>query len=570
MAILTLQQLLPLGETQYIAKHNSNYAAIQASVNALHAQLMSANGVAVSAGFAFEGLFGARSAFIGSTSYLHEIDGVDNDILQTSFGYFWDVEAKTVVRLSSTFHYLSFASAIAGTYRVNINASGEPEKEYYGATWPIPGGEQDDLKLTNTAFLVNWSGTAFTNIVRFAAVIWDGADIYATKFSTALADPGDPPVEFDSLDDRLENIEESLGGVTVVPQPAGHVYAGPASGADATPTFRALVADDIPGLGTAAALDIDTDVNLAANSDTKLATQKAVKTYVDAAVAAASSSNADFSFTSDTGSTADSDPGSGLFKWNNATQASSTFIYVDEVTADAVNLDTYMAELAAGSTVHIVQGDDDTKWQEWRLTTTPVDGTGYWKLAVSLLASGGNIADGKACSLRFDNVGASSLADGSVTNATLADMATQSIKGRTTAGTGDPEDLTAAQAAAVLQGDGSSSSAAGFRGLPVNSQTGNYTLVLSDVGKTIRHPSGGGAGDTFTIAAQASVTWPDGAAITFENRDSNALSIAITTDTLRLAGTGTTGTRTLAQYGIATAVFDDAINEWLISGTGLT
>jgi hypothetical protein len=129
---------------------------------------------------------------------------------------------------------------------------------------------------------------------------------------------------------------------------------------------------------------------------------------------------------------------------------------------------------------------------------------------------------------------------------------------------------TPTEVATAIQGTGSSSSAAGFRGLPVNSQSGNYTTVLSDVGKSVRHPSGAGAGDTFTIDSQANVTWPDGAALTFENRDSNALSIAITTDTLRWAQDGSSGTRTLAQYGIATAIFDDAINEWLISGTGLT
>jgi hypothetical protein len=40
--------------------------------------------------------------------------------------------------------------------------------------------------------------------------------------------------------------------------------------------------------------------------------------------------------------------------------------------------------------------------------------------------------------------------DGSITNAKLADMANATFKGRTTAGTGDPEDLTAAQAVALL------------------------------------------------------------------------------------------------------------------------
>ena len=46
---------------------------------------------------------------------------------------------------------------------------------------------------------------------------------------------------------------------------------------------------------------------------------------------------------------------------------------------------------------------------------------------------------------------ASTIANDAVTNAKLANMATQTIKGRTTAGTGDPEDLTAAQASAIIK-----------------------------------------------------------------------------------------------------------------------
>lgn len=46
--------------------------------------------------------------------------------------------------------------------------------------------------------------------------------------------------------------------------------------------------------------------------------------------------------------------------------------------------------------------------------------------------------------------GAVTIANNAVTNAKLADMATQTIRGRTTAGTGDPEDLTPAQVAAMF------------------------------------------------------------------------------------------------------------------------
>lgn len=49
-------------------------------------------------------------------------------------------------------------------------------------------------------------------------------------------------------------------------------------------------------------------------------------------------------------------------------------------------------------------------------------------------------------------VGTTELADKAATNAKLADMATARFKGRATAGTGAPEDLTGAQAAAMLDG----------------------------------------------------------------------------------------------------------------------
>ena len=128
---------------------------------------------------------------------------------------------------------------------------------------------------------------------------------------------------------------------------------------------------------------------------------------------------------------------------------------------------------------------------------------------------------------------------------------------------------TMAQLATDLQASGLDVDAAGFRGIPQNPQAGNYTLVAGDAGKHIYHASGDGSGDTYTIPSNASVAFEVGTSVTFINLDSNAVSIAITTDTMYLGGTGTTGTRTLAQYGVATAVKVTSTS-WLISGTGLT
>lgn len=110
----------------------------------------------------------------------------------------------------------------------------------------------------------------------------------------------------------------------------------------------------------------------------------------------------------------------------------------------------------------------------------------------------------------------------------------------------------------------------GWKTLPQNSQSLAYTLVASDAGKHILHPSADTTARTFTIPSNASVAYQIGTAITFVNQNgAGALTIAITTDTMRLAGTGATGSRTLAANGIATALKVTA-TEWIISGTGLT
>jgi hypothetical protein len=121
----------------------------------------------------------------------------------------------------------------------------------------------------------------------------------------------------------------------------------------------------------------------------------------------------------------------------------------------------------------------------------------------------------------------------------------------------------------ALTTDNTTADEAGFKGLPLNPQSGNYTCVLADAGGMIRHPNGGGAGDTFTIPAEASVNYPIGTVLTFVNRDSSSVSVAITTDTLTLAGTTSTGTRTLAQNGVATAIKVEGAS-WMISGSGLS
>lgn len=101
-----------------------------------------------------------------------------------------------------------------------------------------------------------------------------------------------------------------------------------------------------------------------------------------------------------------------------------------------------------------------------------------------------------------------------------------------------------------------------------NSQSAAYTLVLADAGRHIYHPAADATARVWTIPANASVAFPIGTALTFIN-DGGTITLSITSDTLVLAGDGATGSRTLAQYGMATAVKVTS-TRWMISGSGLT
>ena len=106
----------------------------------------------------------------------------------------------------------------------------------------------------------------------------------------------------------------------------------------------------------------------------------------------------------------------------------------------------------------------------------------------------------------------------------------------------------------------------GYLNIPQNSKSADYTFVLADAGEHILHPSADTTARTFTIPANGSVPFPIGTAITVINQNgAGVLTIAITSDTMRKADSGTTGSRTLAANGIVT-ILKVTATEWLISG----
>ena len=106
----------------------------------------------------------------------------------------------------------------------------------------------------------------------------------------------------------------------------------------------------------------------------------------------------------------------------------------------------------------------------------------------------------------------------------------------------------------------------GYMGLPQNgATTGAYGVVAADAGTHIYST----ATRTITIPANATIAMPVGSTVVFVAATGATVTIAITTDTMYLAGTGTTGNRILAAFGMATAVKITSTS-WIISGNGLT
>ena len=95
-----------------------------------------------------------------------------------------------------------------------------------------------------------------------------------------------------------------------------------------------------------------------------------------------------------------------------------------------------------------------------------------------------------------------------------------------------------------------------------NTQSGAYVLLVGDSGKHISISTGG-------VTIPASV-FSAGQAVTIYNNSGSSQTLTQGTSvTLRLAGTATTGNRTLAQYGVATVLCVGS-NTFVISGGGLT
>lgn len=98
--------------------------------------------------------------------------------------------------------------------------------------------------------------------------------------------------------------------------------------------------------------------------------------------------------------------------------------------------------------------------------------------------------------------------------------------------------------------------------IPQNSQSGAYVLLVTDTGKHVSITTGGVTVPTGVFSIGHTIT-------IFNNSGSSQTITQGASTTMTLAGSATTGNRTLAQYGICT-ILCVAANTFVIAGQGLT
>jgi hypothetical protein len=117
---------------------------------------------------------------------------------------------------------------------------------------------------------------------------------------------------------------------------------------------------------------------------------------IDTSGGSGSGGTAQLNWKFDSSSTAATAPANKYFKYNSATPASVTEIYIDDNGESGVDASNIFGILAAGNKMYIQQADDSTKYL---LTTvvSAVDNTGWWTITVTIDDSGTLPGNNKDC-----------------------------------------------------------------------------------------------------------------------------------------------------------------------------
>jgi hypothetical protein len=82
-------------------------------------------------------------------------------------------------------------------------------------------------------------------------------------------------------------------------------------------------------------------------------------------------------------------PANGQVRLNTASQTAATRMYVSKTTATSVDASAYLTGIIAGQELYLQDKDNFTKWQIYKVTEPPVNGTNYVDYPVVWVRGGG-------------------------------------------------------------------------------------------------------------------------------------------------------------------------------------
>jgi hypothetical protein len=167
-----------VGDTNYVAKMNSDNVAIAAAVTALQGIVGAAAGAPTSLSNVLSALFGAATALIGAGSYLPSGSG---STLSVAAGFAWLPSIGNVVQAAGG-NSINFSGFTAATYYLTVDANGTPSS--VAASDP------------NTLYSIVWTGSAFGAITRIAPVVAAGAEINISQFISGTPGIGEDVVSY--------------------------------------------------------------------------------------------------------------------------------------------------------------------------------------------------------------------------------------------------------------------------------------------------------------------------------------------------------------------------------------
>ena len=266
---------------------------------------------------------------------------------------------------------------------------------------------------------------------------------------------------------------------------------------------------------------------------------------------------------------ADSDPGAGKLKFNGTAlhTTSPLILYIDDVDDGSRDIQTYLRTIDDSTSTlkghfRISNKSDSTDFAVFSITGASTEASGYFKIPCTHLDGATSFSNNEDIIITFARTG-----DKGNTGAQGATGAQghQGVQGAGGAGGGagaqGHQGRQGTAGGTGAQGHQGHQGAEGDSGMNHSNKTSQYTLVAGDDQKLITTNSRIDVNQSIFSTADA---------ITIYNTSVSNIEIHGGPNvTLRLAGTSTTGTRTLASRGLSTVVCV-ASNEFVVSGAGLS